>query len=172
MPNEAKKLIMIGGTMGIGKTTVCNTLYKTINNSVWLDGDWCWMMHPWNFSEANKKMVFENIVYLLNNYLSNDFFRVIIFSWVLHNDEIYQDLLASLQYKSVDIQKISLLANPLALRERLQQNGASATTIGHSVERLKCYKKLNTIKIDTSNLSVIDVVEEIRKICGFNNFNL
>ncbi|MGL4772778.1 MAG: AAA family ATPase, partial [Clostridium sp.] len=41
-----KKLILINGTMGVGKSSTCQMLYKTIENSVWVDGDWCWMMHP------------------------------------------------------------------------------------------------------------------------------
>ena len=41
-----KKFIMIGGPMGIGKTTVCEKLYQEIDRCAWLDGDWCWMMHP------------------------------------------------------------------------------------------------------------------------------
>ena len=40
-----KKLIMIGGTMGVGKTTVSHLLKKELNHSVMLDGDWCWDIH-------------------------------------------------------------------------------------------------------------------------------
>lgn len=41
-----KRLILIGGTMGIGKTTICQALKKDLNNSVFLDGDWCWICIP------------------------------------------------------------------------------------------------------------------------------
>ncbi|MBQ4087884.1 MAG: AAA family ATPase, partial [Clostridia bacterium] len=37
-----KTLYMIGGTMGVGKTTVCQQLKRDLQNSVFLDGDWCW----------------------------------------------------------------------------------------------------------------------------------
>ena len=37
-----KTLYMIGGTMGVGKTTVCQLLKHDLPNSVFLDGDWCW----------------------------------------------------------------------------------------------------------------------------------
>jgi len=56
-----KKLIIINGTMGVGKTTTCNLLYKHFDKSIWLDGDWCWMMNPWDFNEENRKMVKKNI---------------------------------------------------------------------------------------------------------------
>ena len=162
-----KKLIMIGGPMGIGKTTVCDGLYKIINKSVWLDGDWCWMMNPWVFSKTNKQMVFKNIVYLLNNYLKNSCFRVVIFSWVLHDDKIYNELLANLYCEAVDVQKISLLASPKILKERLRQNKVSGAIMQNSIDRLKYYEKLDTMKLDTSKLSVKETVAEIRKLCGF-----
>lgn len=44
-----KKLIIIGGVPGVGKTTVAELLKNALQNAVWLDGDWCWMMHPWRF---------------------------------------------------------------------------------------------------------------------------
>lgn len=34
-----KKIIMIGGTMGVGKTTTSQLLKKKLNHSVMLDGD-------------------------------------------------------------------------------------------------------------------------------------
>jgi len=46
-----KKLIIINGTMGVGKSTISKALYKNLENSVWLDGDWCWMMNPFIVNE-------------------------------------------------------------------------------------------------------------------------
>ena len=37
-----KHLYLIGGPMGVGKTTVCQQLKQTLPYSVFLDGDWCW----------------------------------------------------------------------------------------------------------------------------------
>ncbi|MEG1477069.1 MAG: AAA family ATPase, partial [Oscillospiraceae bacterium] len=41
-----KTLIMISGTMGVGKTTTCRELQKILPRNVFLDGDWCWSMQP------------------------------------------------------------------------------------------------------------------------------
>lgn len=38
-----KHVYLIGGPMGIGKSTVCNQLNQDLEHSVFLDGDWCWM---------------------------------------------------------------------------------------------------------------------------------
>ena len=36
-----KNICFIGGTMEVGKTTVCQLLKDRLPNSVFLDGDWC-----------------------------------------------------------------------------------------------------------------------------------
>lgn len=46
-----KKLILISGTMGIGKSTITEELSKQTKQSVYLDGDWCWMMNPFIVNE-------------------------------------------------------------------------------------------------------------------------
>ena len=63
-----KRFYMIGGTMGIGKTTVSQYLKTELNNSVFLDGDWCWDMHPFQVTDETKEMVIRNICALLNNF--------------------------------------------------------------------------------------------------------
>ena len=62
-----KKLYLIGGTMGVGKTTTCQVLKRKLDRSVFIDGDWCWDMHPFIVDEETKTMVMNNIVYQLNN---------------------------------------------------------------------------------------------------------
>ncbi len=56
-----KKLFIVNGAMGVGKTTTCKELSKKLQNSVWLDGDWCWMIDPFVVNEENKRMVINNI---------------------------------------------------------------------------------------------------------------
>ena len=56
-----KTLYMIGGTMGVGKTTVCQQLKRSLPNSVFLDGDWCWDASPFQVTDETKSMVIDNI---------------------------------------------------------------------------------------------------------------
>lgn len=64
-----KNIYIIGGTMGVGRTTVCQSLKLRLKNSVFLDGDWCWDMHPFQITGETKKMVISNICSLLNNFI-------------------------------------------------------------------------------------------------------
>ena len=52
-----KQLYLIGGTMGVGKTAVCQRLKRLLPNSVFLDGDWYWDSDPFCVTEETKKMV-------------------------------------------------------------------------------------------------------------------
>ena len=36
-----KQVYIIGGPMGVGKTTVCRMMKNRLNRCVFLDGDWC-----------------------------------------------------------------------------------------------------------------------------------
>ena len=63
-----RTLYLIGGPMGIGKTTACHILKRRLPNSVFLDGDWCWDMNPFSVTDETKKMVLDNICYVLNNF--------------------------------------------------------------------------------------------------------
>ena len=77
-----KTLYLIGGTMGVGKTTISQQLKHSLDNSVFLDGDWCWDGHPFQVNEETKAMVIDNICYVLNNFLSCSAYDNIIFCWV------------------------------------------------------------------------------------------
>lgn len=63
-----KMLLLVGGTMGVGKTATCQILKGMLDRCVFLDGDWCWDMHPFQVTETTKRMVEENICFLLTNF--------------------------------------------------------------------------------------------------------
>ena len=64
-----KRLIVVRGPMGAGKTTLCQVLLPYLQPAFWLDGDWCWKMEPFVADEAMREMVMENIAFLLGQFL-------------------------------------------------------------------------------------------------------
>ena len=146
-----KKLYLIGGTMGVGKTTTCQVLKRKLDRSVFIDGDWCWDMHPFMVNEETKKLVLENICMLLNNDLKCSVFDHIIFCWVMHEQSIIDDLLSHLDLKDVKVISISLVCQKEALEKRIQkdidQGIRKPDVLARSVERLEMYQKLNTYKL-------------------------
>ena len=85
-----KKLYMIGGTMGVGKTSVSQCLKRELPNAVFLDGDWCWDADPFLVTEETKEMVIDNICYLLNHFIQCSAYENIIFCWVMHEQSIIE----------------------------------------------------------------------------------
>ncbi len=160
-----KKLYLIGGTMGVGKTTACQILKHRLQESVFLDGDWCWDMSPFQVTSETKKMVLENIVFLLNNFIQCSVYKNIIFCWVMHQQEIINDILSRLVTKDCEIYSISLVCSKDELRKRLWQDVSAGVrteeVITKSLERLALYENLNTVKIDVSEYTPEQTVEKI-----------
>lgn len=95
-----KQLYVIGGTMGVGKSTTCRVLQQKLEHSVFLDGDWCWQANPFLVTEETKRMVVDNICYLLNRFLHCSAYRHIIFCWVLHQQSVIDEILARLDLET------------------------------------------------------------------------
>ena len=163
-----KKLLIINGTMGVGKSTVCNILLEKLAPGVYLDGDWCWNMNPFIVSEENKKMVENNITYLLKSYLDNSGYEYIIFCWVIHKEDIFKQLLEPLINYDYELYKFSLVCSETALKNRLEmdvQKGIrKADVIDRSIQRLKLYNNMDTIKIDVSDITPEQTAGEIIKL--------
>lgn len=163
-----KKIYLIGGTMGVGKTTICQQLKLELKNSVLLDGDWCWDANPFRVTEETKSVVIDNICYLLNNFIHCSAYDNIIFCWVMHEQNIIDTIIEKLDAKDCDIVTISLIVDERCLQKRLladiERGLRNTDVISRSIKRIPLYQKLNTIKIDTCNKSVKTIVDEIKKL--------
>ena len=120
-----KRLILLGGPMGVGKTTAARCLNRLLPRSVMLDGDWCWMMDPFVVNEETQEMVLENITALLRNFLRCSQLDHVILSWVMDRPEIVQALLERLNGESFRLTHLSLVCSPQELRRRLEKDVAA-----------------------------------------------
>ncbi len=163
-----KKIYLIGGTMGVGKTTVCQQLKLELKNSVLLDGDWCWDANPFQVTEETKSMVIDNICHLLNNFIHCSAYDNVIFCWVMHDLPIIDTIIKKLAATSCDIINMSRIVDANCLQKRLladiEHSLRNADVIDRSIKRIPLYQKLNTIKIDTCNKSVQTIIDEIKKL--------
>ncbi|MBF4695989.1 AAA family ATPase [Fusibacter ferrireducens] len=159
-----KKLVIINGAPGVGKTTVCKALNQKIKNSVWLDGDWCWMINPFQVTEENKIMVEDNITHLLKNFLGNRSIETIIFNWVIPHDDLMNSIIGKLPVEGVKIIKISLISSEEVLSQRMMKDGRPKEKIEESIKRLEAYWHMDTIKVDSSALSIEQTAERINEL--------
>lgn len=165
-----KKLIIINGTMGVGKTTTCNKLLNMITPSVFLDGDWCWNINPFIVTDETKLMVIDNITHLLKNFLCCSEYEYVIFCWVLHKESIMKDILNNLKDFKFELFVITLMCSEKALRDRLtldiNNNVRKYDVIERSLQKSDFYIEMDTTKIDVSDIDAHQAAIEIVKIIG------
>ena len=152
-----KRLYLIGGPMGVGKSAVCHALMERLSRCLYLDGDWCWDANPFTVTEETKAMVLENIRFLLGQFLQCSAYETVIFCWVMHQQNIVDAILSGLPLDNVRVWAISLTAEPEELRRRLEGDVSRGLRQPDVVERglayLPAYERMNTEKVDTTQLS-------------------
>lgn len=163
-----KKLYMIGGTMGVGKTSVSQCLKRELPNAVFLDGDWCWDADPFLVTEETKEMVIDNICYLLNHFIQCSAYENIIFCWVMHEQSIIDTILNKVKITDCVVKVVSLMANEETLTKRIMKDvdsGSRGTDIlERSIARLPFYQSVSSVKVQTNNKTVYEIAKEIVEI--------
>ncbi|MDD2211231.1 MAG: AAA family ATPase [Candidatus Cloacimonetes bacterium] len=114
-------LILISGALGVGKSTLADSLNRSLSASVWLEGDDLWRMDPFIVNDATKQMVLKNIGFVLSSFLNSQFQHV-IFSWVMHKKSIIEQILASLDTNSYHLIHINLACNERELLRRIAKS--------------------------------------------------
>lgn len=151
-----KTLYLIGGTMGVGKTALCRELQTRLNRCVFLDGDWCWDMRPFQVTAETKVMVMDNICHILNNFIRCPAYEHILFCWVMHEQSIIDEIVSRLEGE-FELRAVSLICSPERLTERLgkdvEAGVRSSEIIPRSTARLPMYERLNTTKVDVSDMT-------------------
>ena len=163
-----KHLFLLGGPMGVGKTAVSRRLRDMLTGCAFLDGDWCWDMHPFQVTDETKEMVMQNICFLLNSFLHCSAFEHIIFCWVMHEQAILDELLSRLDLENCIVHAAALVCSEDALRRRLQKDIDAGLrqpdVLERSLARLPLYDKLEVRKIDVSAKSAEEVAQELAEL--------
>lgn len=165
-----KTLWLIGGPMGVGKTTACRIMQQRLPCCAFLDGDWCWDIHPFTVTEETKAMVMDNIAHMLRGYLACTAVEHVVFCWVMHQQAIPDELLARLPLEGVRVNALSLVCKEEELIRRLQRDVDAglrqADVIPRSLERLRHYPALDTRRLDVTRLSPAETAEAMLQAGG------
>ena len=160
-----KTLYFISGPMGVGKTTVSRELLRMLPRCAFLDGDWCWTMQPFIITDETKAMVTDNIAHILGSFLRCSEFDNVVFCWVMHQQEIIDGLLARLPMDGVCFVNISLTCTQETLASRIEQDVIAGlrdkSAIQRSLSYLPLYGSVDSIKLDTTELSPAEAAEQI-----------
>ncbi len=158
-------LAIINGPMGVGKTTVCRELLRSMDRCVWLDGDWCWMQNPWIVNDETTRIAEDNMLYVLRNHVGSTTWKYVLFSWIFRSD----DLVRHFTSKLVDIPHTSAVFTLLCSEEELkarrkaQLPDADDETIAYTMDTLSKCASVEATKIETTALSPAQVAARIRE---------
>ena len=155
-----KKLILISGSPCVGKTAVGTRLFESFNNSAYLDGDWCWCVHPFSVSDKRLRNGDKSMSFILSNYLDSDFEYVFFTSVVLTDPEIRKGILSGITASGFETIGFTLTCSEETLKKRHDKRGDRGET---DFRWLRLPPGPEDIVIDTDSKSVREVVREMKQ---------
>lgn len=163
---KMKKLVLITGAPGVGKTMLCSHLFKTIEGCAWLDSGWCWMINPWKSKTPDqKKYVEDTFSRILLGYFVNKNINTVLFSWVMSSSWMFDLITEPLSDIEFRLYKIALVCDKDAHIERMQKDERREEQ-ANSPDSMEPYYQLGAEVIDVSSMSVADTVQRV--LCILN----
>ena len=81
-----KKIVILIGSNGVGKSTTAEAFMQQEKKCAYIDSDACRAMNPFSHTPATKKTVIENIYCLFRNYLLCVDIETIVFPYSFHGE--------------------------------------------------------------------------------------
>ena len=154
-----KKLILISGSPCVGKTAVGMRLFEGYDNSAYLDGDWCWCVHPFSVADKRLRNGDRSMSFVLSNYLNSDFAYVFFASVVLTDLQIREGILNGITARDYEIIAFTLTCSEETLKKRHDKRGDKGETNYYWLHLPTCP---GDIVIDTDKKSIQEVIKEMK----------
>ena len=155
-----KKLILISGSPCVGKTAVGTRLFESYHNSAYLDGDWCWCVHPFSVADRRLRNGDKSMSFILTNYLDSGFEYVFFTSVVLTDPGILEGILKGITAEGYERIGFTLTCSEETLKKRHDRRGDKGETSYFWLHLPPCPED---IVIDTDSKSVREVVREMKR---------
>ena len=155
-----KKLILISGSPCVGKTAVGMRLFESYDNSAYLDGDWCWCVHPFSVEDKRLRNGDRSVFFVLSNYLDSEFEFVFFTSVVLTDAKIRENILHGITAKDYETISFTLTCSEETLKKRHDKRGEKGET---SYFWLHLPPYPGDIVIDTDNKHIREIVKEMKR---------
>jgi cytidylate kinase len=165
-----KKLIFIHGPNGVGKSTLCKNLNQQIENSAWLESEWCRMTNPFIFNDEIIKMIEKNISFMLRSYLECSTIEYVIFSYGFHGPrkKIFENVLKNLSDIEYELIPITVTCGYEENKTRMINDGRDEERINRALSVRNIYNCLDYPIIDTTDMSVKETVYKVLEILNKN----
>lgn len=161
-----KKLIFIHGPNGVGKSTLCKNLFSKLQNSAWLESEWCRMITPFTFNDEITRMVEKNLSFMLRSYLECSTVEYVIFSYGYHGPrkQIFENILKNLSDIDYKLVPIIVTCSYEENRRRMIADTRDEARITRALEARSVYEGLDCPTIETTDLSVDETVNRVLEI--------
>ena len=154
-----KKLILLSGSPCVGKTAVGTRLFESYDNSAYLDGDWCWCVHPFSVADSRLRNGDRSMSFVLSNYLDSGFEYVFFTSVVLTDPKIRENILNGITARDYETIAFTLTCSEETLKKRHDRRGDKGETNYYWLRLPPCP---GDIVIDTDNKRIREVVQEMK----------
>ena len=133
-----KPLVFLNGPMGVGKSTVAALLQQKFDRCAYLDGDWCYRVHPFRVTKESKALILNNIAFLLDGYLKSPDVDLVLFTWVMNQREIRDAVLSKMTERGKCL-FVTLTASEETLTMRFAKDIASGLRTQEGLHRALSY---------------------------------
>ena len=161
-------IIIINGSLGVGKSSVADLLHIKFEKSVHLDGDYIGDVHPFEiYDKARIAYLYRTLEHLIRFHQENGYFNFVI-NYVFESADSLQALLGLLTPLDPDIHSYWLTCDEKEQARRIQNRNRS------EIEwELKRFVELQLIQakaarkgfigkqVDTSGLTLQEIANEI-----------
>lgn len=171
---EMKRLILLCGANGIGKSTASAELMKRLPHSSYIDSDYCRMTNPPIFNEELIRLNYKNILAMMENSFACGEIQNVIFPFGFHGHrkQLFDALLEELRQKGISFELV-----PVLLYCGEEENVRRARADGRDEERIRrgirnsrvVYENVNYPRIDVTDMTAEETAEEILKLIGTGN---
>jgi len=162
-----KKLILILGPNGVGKSTASAALLRALPNCASIDSDAMRMMNPARGKEVIAVQK-QNILALMRNYFRASFVEYVIFpyGYHAHRKTMLEDIIGELKAEfEFEIITILLTCSENENIRRMQNDGRNDERITYSIKNTRTiFDGLDCPKIDTTELLPEQTAERMIEI--------
>ena len=159
-----KKLYIITGPAGVGKSTISNIIANSLEKSVLIEGDEIYnqfkggRISPWK-KDAPLDLFWENCILLINNYLKNNY--DVVFNYIIKKEQLNR---LTKTFKDYEIKFINLMVDEKTIIVRDNERPIDCRMGERSLILLQEFKDTNYDKkyiLDTTNMSIEETSQEI-----------
>lgn len=158
------KVYVINGPMGVGKTTVGRFLADSIPRTAFIDGDWCFDLHPFVGNAETKAMAVDNILHMIANYGKCSHCKAVVLVWLMDDRWVYDRIIGGITSLEMEPVPVTLICSREDLIARWKADDKcewrTDEWLNVSLRSLPYFAVQNNC-IDTTGLCVPEVVQNI-----------